>query len=987
MKIYQAFVIFFVIFFVISIGKADPRNWKDIDTATNEFLYGIYFLDDRQGWIVYKDSCFITTDSGVNWNAVSVTEKSSTPLYDVTFIESGILGISIGFATSSDGFVYKSSSSGENWVPINTDHPGISFFGISYIKDFGNHAWIVGTPGTIAYSSNNGSSWETQYSGPNGLNDVYFIDRNLGWAVGKNGTILHTDVGGRQDTSWVKQTDDSIGTTIDLHGVWFYNSQIGWIVGDNGSIFKTENGGNTWTPQNSGIESTLKKIAFSDEKNGIIVGTSGIILNTEDGGDHWEKDSNLVSANLLSVSYPSFENGWAVGAGGTLLYSQGSVELIAPVRDEALEGGAEYEIRWESTYISELKIELSTDNGQIWNLIESAVNAPIGYFGWTPPDDINSDACRIRITGATKPDVTDSSDVFTIYIPDSTGPEITDISRTLTDQGDDIELSAIITDPSGVSSANLFYRLAGKAVFEEPIEMRPEGQSDIFTGIIPWPGEQDGAGLQGYQYYIKAVDASFNGNDSTSPPSAPEMGLHDISIKITEFTKREIKSSTLDSQYYQMFSIPLQFLENDGSIDSILVPNFGPYDSTQWRLYRWNTNEAKSEEYLRSSIGNFEPGKAFWLITRKTAIRITNGQSVKPEMMMIPLDPATEGIPISGWNQIANPFSFTVCWDTILQASAVGESSSIDGPYWYNPEARVYERKNKMSPWEGYFVKNMTGEEITLKIPPVEALPTANQTVPSKPSVEGLQWELQLTAGAGGILEYDNYVGIHESSKSGWDNLDHREPPPVGKYISLHFPHIEWEKHADNYTTDFRPPFEDMETWAFNVQTNIDEVVEITAAGLENLPQGYEAWLLDEDLKISKNLMVENRFSIANLDQTPYKRLKLIVGKTEYIVEEINKTQLVPMEYELSQNFPNPFNNATTIRLGLPKNERVTLKVFNLLGEEVALLLNNENKTAGYYSLIWNGLWQNGQAATSGIYFYRLNVGEFMMTKKMIMIQ
>jgi hypothetical protein len=89
----------------------------------------------------------------------------------------------------------------------------------------------------------------------------------------------------------------------------------------------------------------------------------------------------------------------------------------------------------------------------------------------------------------------------------------------------------------------------------------------------------------------------------------------------------------------------------------------------------------------------------------------------------------------------------------------------------------------------------------------------------------------------------------------------------------------------------------------------------------------------------------------------------------------------VPGEFALLQNFPNPFNPKTVINYQLPVNSYVALKVFDLLGREVATLVN-EKKDVGRYSMQWDA----GRCA-SGIYFYALQAGEFRETKKMILMK
>lgn len=95
---------------------------------------------------------------------------------------------------------------------------------------------------------------------------------------------------------------------------------------------------------------------------------------------------------------------------------------------------------------------------------------------------------------------------------------------------------------------------------------------------------------------------------------------------------------------------------------------------------------------------------------------------------------------------------------------------------------------------------------------------------------------------------------------------------------------------------------------------------------------------------------------------------------------------LIPFEYELSQNFPNPFNPTTQIRFAIPQDSRTELKVYDILGREVVTLLKDELKP-GYYSVEWNGKNNYGIPVASGMYIYRLTAGKFVETKKMIMMK
>ncbi|MBP9120452.1 MAG: T9SS type A sorting domain-containing protein [Ignavibacterium sp.] len=96
-----------------------------------------------------------------------------------------------------------------------------------------------------------------------------------------------------------------------------------------------------------------------------------------------------------------------------------------------------------------------------------------------------------------------------------------------------------------------------------------------------------------------------------------------------------------------------------------------------------------------------------------------------------------------------------------------------------------------------------------------------------------------------------------------------------------------------------------------------------------------------------------------------------------------NDENLTPTEFSLSQNYPNPFNPNTSIKYAISSTQFVTLKVYDLLGREVAILVNEE-KPAGVYNVQFT---INNVQLSSGIYFYKLQVGDFIETKKMILLK
>jgi hypothetical protein len=105
------------------------------------------------------------------------------------------------------------------------------------------------------------------------------------------------------------------------------------------------------------------------------------------------------------------------------------------------------------------------------------------------------------------------------------------------------------------------------------------------------------------------------------------------------------------------------------------------------------------------------------------------------------------------------------------------------------------------------------------------------------------------------------------------------------------------------------------------------------------------------------------------------------VGTFTSVDVEENSTNL-PTKFSLSQNFPNPFNPTTIILFDLPKKSQVSLKIYDLLGREIATLVNNEEMPAGSYLKEFNA-----SHLTSGVYFYRLQADQYTETKKLVLMK
>lgn len=102
--------------------------------------------------------------------------------------------------------------------------------------------------------------------------------------------------------------------------------------------------------------------------------------------------------------------------------------------------------------------------------------------------------------------------------------------------------------------------------------------------------------------------------------------------------------------------------------------------------------------------------------------------------------------------------------------------------------------------------------------------------------------------------------------------------------------------------------------------------------------------------------------------------------------EEPTVEVLLPRKFALGQNYPNPFNPSTTIKYDLPVEGPVRLTIYNVAGRRVRTLVD-EHQGAGFKSVVWDGTSDAGQRVSSGLYLYRIESGDYRMTRSMTLVK
>ncbi len=182
------------------------------------------------------------------------------------------------------------------------------------------------------------------------------------------------------------------------------------------------------------------------------------------------------------------------------------------------------------------------------------------------------------------------------------------------------------------------------------------------------------------------------------------------------------------------------------------------------------------------------------------------------------------------------------------------------------------------------------------------------------------------------------------------------------------------------------------------INANTKELGEVT---LEIPASGKYAWLSVRSPKesfflpssnLTSPVQVELQLRVSNAPIGASATLPIILKQGR---QTISKTEIeilvtandgLPKDYELLQNYPNPFNSSTEISYALPQPADVSLRIFNVKGEEVRELVHGF-KTAGYHAIRWDGKDNNGKDSSAGAYLCQMEVGEFSKSITMLLVR
>ena len=550
-----------------------------------------------------------------------------------------------------------------------------------------------------------------------------------------------------------------------------------------------------------------------------------------------------------------------------------------------------------------------------------------------------------------------------VITADYVGPEINISVVESIQENMQLEISANISDVNEVITDDviLFYRDGWDGIYNNTVMTKDTSETSThYTAEIP--GEN--ITWRGMNFYIRAEDGRGNVKNSDTLSVQISFGAGKLSTNI--------KDSFFDTGFpedsWRMISIPADLNEN--RVEQVFQDALGKLEIKNWTIWSYNGGK-KNRGFIEPAL--LSPGQSYWLIQHVNSaaeFELGAGSSKDQSGFLFNLDP--------GWNMIGNPYPFKTTFEL--------NDTLFSGPHTYGKGGiEGWSIENDLEPWGGYAVFNRTDFSTTVKLKPVENSPSLYRNIVLPPD----GWQLNLSAYGETYADPNNAIGRISGSLEEYDFRDNPEPPYVDGYVSVIMPRDGWKNNISQFSSDIRSLDEENGVWDIELRVRDED-------GPVSMSFSMEGVFPVENHIVLLNMLTRDIISIEetpsiifeqNWNKLPFYPFKIIAGTPEYVsftTQEI--LSQLPEKFSLHQNYPNPFNPTTTIKFDLPEPSQISLKIYNLMGQEVRTL-TNEWLPTGSHRLLWNGTDQRGIPVSTGVYIYRLESHYFNQSKKMVLLK
>jgi glycosidase len=417
---------------------------------------------------------------------------------------------------------------------------------------------------------------------------------------------------------------------------------------------------------------------------------------------------------------------------------------------------------------------------------------------------------------------------------------------------------------------------------------------------------------------------------------------------------------------YRLVALP-------GQVSRGLGDTFEGEAGDAWQAY-WD--DGSDQDYLvkfdGSSTFDLQAGRGFWAISESS-------WTVQDDVSAVPLrEEAGRQVAVidlhEGWNIISNPLGVNVAWSRVEGANP----GSLQPLWRFDGSFRQTDTFASAKTGEAFYFRNQSGRS-TLNVPyTVDEGSDANTTQKAADAL------LTVTARGSGEATSTIRVGRSKNAEDGVGAEDVVAPTTEFAPLSLHVRAQDAETDARGRTLARSIRAADGnagEVYELSLRSVREEPVELSVENVGAVP-GPEVRLVNRQTGATHDL--RRTSSITVTPTTDVSQWALLAGTQTFVEKE--QSRLLPESLTLWPNYPNPFRQQTTVEYTLPEAGTVTIEVYDLLGRQVRVLVD-ERQEAGLHRVRWNGRGGGGSPAASGIYIVRVKAAGATQSQKITLVR
>ncbi len=1016
-------------------------SWIFQPSGTSQYLFSVHFTDINTGWAVGQDGTVLrSTDGGTNWT--SQTSGTSNLLYSVHFTD-----MNIGWSVGYFGTILKTTNTGLNWA-LQTSGTSNHLRSVYFTDD--NTGWVVGEGGKILKTTNAGITWTPQTSWTEiWLNSVHFTDNNTGWAVGSYGTILKTVTGGqltlenclisgadsiyytfspvryisdRTPGGWTLQNEGGAGAsiisgedndTVFINPGFFGGSFILIYSSDSVSCSKTVR---VIAPALLNCEHRIESVDLINPAHfGYTVNSAG--------------DFNADGYDDLMIGAPGYGNGWtAIYFGSASLPTYPDIIINGEIPNFGFSCSGAGDVNsdgFDDVIVGSCGNDGVAGKAYLYFGNQHGMVNGITLNGQSAGDKFGYSVCKagdVNLDGFDDVIVGSRAGKSYIFFGGLQMDNIADIVLNDPSPGSDFGKSVSYAgDVNGdgfsdvVVGAYRFLNNTGRAYvylggvqMDDVPDVTMTGEAvgfDLkFGSYVGSAGDVDNDGFsdivigRGDEFHSSNGVTLFKGG--TNMNNIPDLGF-----------APQVYSD--DERFSQVF---LNDDFNGDGFSDIMVGSWG-HDNSKGRVYLYLGSQSMDNkaDYILSAPDEY-PSRFGFSVSTAGDINadlypdvIIGGPDWGPNLSGTACFYYGFGIrerTLAGLTLSTSPFSVT---NAGYEVDVTATVNNIDNQPMNGVRVNFFRRGSHNTYSSSTTdINGNASVQVNSNSPAVDILVSVSGRYSDTSYIVWMSND-ECMNGDWNVMYNTTHLYVYGQQPNVRFEIqnDRTARARIISDSNNDSVYVEMGSESGRFAISAlsgneilctkvvyidRPLPVQLASFTSSVEGRSVILKWSTAAEENN--SGFELLRSDGDSDFKFVTYMPGKGSSAQITDYCFEDKNLETGKYNYRLKQIDfngnfeyfdlpeaVTIGVPDKFFVDQNYPNPFNPLTTIAYGIPQSGNVTLKIFDMAGREIKTLVN-EFKEAGYYVAKFDG-----SSLASGTYIYRIESGNFVSAKKMVLLK